>query len=308
MAAMPPMTGVYNIPVEPGSPYIHHQTVRRLPSMKRFYSERSGIAERLRQVIGGYLDDGGFPTHNEILQEVFGRYAVGDYPSDRTMCFFVGDLDAFTPDFIRVLQERVLADYPLWRLKAQFEERSIGVYPQGAWLGDQWVAGPSTATHLAYRKWLIEAREYREKRFGPLRRQLAYVRRLIPAVMATASRQRFRALGVFDCYQPPHFSNHSIWILQTINPCMVDHHPDQGPVRTSAVNQDGDIYPEFCEEFEPYTDVNPPFWLVTYLLGPTHPYEFVIKDEQGAVAGRASVKKVIRDAQLLAEEGERGKR
>ena len=168
MAAMPPMTGVYNIPVEPGSPYIHHQTVRRLPSMKRFYSERSGIAERLRQVIGGYLDDGGFPTHNEILQEVFGRYAVGDYPSDRTMCFFVGDLDAFTPDFIRILQEQVLADYPLWRLKAQFEERSIGVYPQGAWLGDQWVAGPSTATHLAYRKRLIEAREYREKRFGPL--------------------------------------------------------------------------------------------------------------------------------------------
>src|SRR6516225_6997325 len=68
MAAMPPMTGVYNIPAEPDSPYVHHQTVRRLPSMKRFELERSGIVERLEQIIRGYLDDGGFPTHNEILE------------------------------------------------------------------------------------------------------------------------------------------------------------------------------------------------------------------------------------------------
>lgn len=306
MAAMPPMTGVYNIPAEPDSPYVHHQTVRRLPSMKRFQSECSGITKRLEKITRRYLRDGGFPTHNEILEEVFGEYAIGEYPSDRTLCFFVGDLDAFTPAFIRILQEHVLSDYPLWRLLAQFEEKSIGIYPQGVWLGDHWVEGSFTASHPAYRNWLHDAEQYRERRFGPLRRQLAYVRRLIPAARATASRRRFCVLGVFDCYAPPHASNHSIWILQTINPGEVEHLPNCGPIRSSAVSNDGTIYPQFCKEFEPYTDVNPPYWLVTYLLDPAPPHEFVIMDEKGEVVGRFSGDNAIPDGELRAEEQREG--
>lgn len=306
MAAMPPMTGVYSIPAEPGSSYIHHQTVRRLPSMKRFELERSGIAERLEQVIRDYLDHGAFPTHNEILEEVFGESSIEDYPLDRTNCFFVGDLDAFTPEFIEILQERVLADYPLWRLLAQFEEKSIGIYPQGVWLGDQWVEGPFTGSHPAYRKWLHDAQQYRERRFGPLRRQLAYLRRLIPAARAVASRRRYHVLGVFDCYSPPHSSNPSIWILQTINPGLVEYLPNGGPIRTSAVSKDGDIYPQFCKDFEPYTDVNPPYWLVTYLLDPAPQHEFIVKDERGNVVGRFSSDDVIPDRRLIAEEQRRG--
>ena len=109
-------------------------------------------------------------------------------------------------------------------------------------------------------------------------------------------------LGVFDCYAPPYSSNHSIWILQTINPGLVEHLPDSGPIRTSAVSKAGDIYPKFCKDFEPHTDVNPPYWLVTYLLNPSPQHEFVIKDEQGNVVGQVTNDEVIPDMRLIAEE------
>ena len=290
------MNGMYNIKNETeGCTY--YQTVRRLPSMSRFYEECGEIADLLRRVIGGYLEDAGFPEYNETLEPVFDKDCVGEFPSDRTMCFFLNDLDAFTPDFIRLLQERVLAQFPLWRLLAQFDERVFGVYPQGAWLGDHWVDGAFDENHPAYRTWLQDAEYYREKRYGPIRRQLAFVRQMIPAAMARASKSGFALVAAFDCF-PPYFPGHAIWLLQTVSAHEMLLDINSAPLRKSAVAEDGSIYPQYWEEFDVLSDVSPPFWLITYVVDPASSYEFAMKSTRGELVGTVSVTDIVRDDAL----------
>jgi hypothetical protein len=213
MSKMPPMDGLYNIEEDPTTGYTYHRTASRLPTPERFDEECGELANLLRCVVSDFLKGGNFPEYNDVLDAVFEKYSVGEFPSDRTMCFFVGDLDAFTPAFVRILQERVLSEYPLWRLLAQFEGKKIGIYREGAWLGDEWVEGVFDGTDPAYVRWLEDAKACREKCNGPLRRQLAYVRNLIPAAMPDARRSGFSVLAAFDCYQP-HFPGHAVWLLQ----------------------------------------------------------------------------------------------
>jgi hypothetical protein len=299
MPKMPPMGGLYNIQVEPDCPYACHRTARRLPPLARFGHECGGMADRLKRAVGSYLRKNGFPEFNEILEPVFGQFAIGEYPSDRTMCFFVEDLGAFTPAFVRCLQEQVLAEYPLWRLLAQFEEKNIGIYPQGCWLGNQWVDGHFEKTHPAYAAWLKDADACREKKFGPLRRQIAHVRRSIRAAMAQARRSGFSVLGVFDRYQPP-FPGHAIWLLHagTIGEDALFIGPDQ-PVRCSPVGDDGHIYSQFRSECGHYKDVDPPFWLLTCLIEAAGADEFAVTNAEGTVVGTVSLKDLIRDDTLI---------
>jgi hypothetical protein len=291
---MPPMNGMYNIQEEPRSGYTYYRTVRRLPSPSRFGREREEIAELLRRVISGYLEDNGSPEYNEILEPVFDDDSIGESPPDRTMCFFVGDLDVFTPGFIRLLRERVLTEYPLWRLLAQFEEKGIGIYPQGAWLGGDWVEGEFDGSHPSYRAWFQDAEDYRERRYGTLRRQLDHVRRVIPAALGEVRRSGFTLLGAFDRYQPPR-PGQAIWLLQSSATRELSLDIGTGPIRTSPVGEDGSIYPQFCKEFSPYTDVDPPFWLVTYLADLTASHVFVMKNSRGEAIGTVSVAEIVED-------------
>jgi hypothetical protein len=61
----------------------------------------------------------------------------------------------------------------------------------------------------------------------------------------------------------------------------------------------------FRNEFAPYTDVAPPFWLVTYLVEPAGSHEFVMKNSRGDAVGCVSVKDVMRDD--LMRDAERGR-
>src|SRR6516165_9948139 len=175
MAPMPPMDGLYNIPADPAWPHQFYHSVPKPPQQDD--KESIKIAKLLTKVIQGFLSANKFPICNEILEEVFGEYAVGEFPDDRTLSFDISNLDVFTPAVIRLLQTKVLAKFPLWRLLAQFAERSIGIYAQGVWLGDKWVDGTPSPDNPSYLAWLTEAKEYRERREGPLRRQIDYVRR-----------------------------------------------------------------------------------------------------------------------------------
>jgi len=301
MPQMPRMDGLYNIPEDPEAGYTYRRTVRRLPSHRRFLSERSAVAARLRDSVAGLLSARGFPSHNEILEEVFGQFSVGEYPSDRTMCFFVGDLRAFVPDFVQMLQTDVLADFPLWRLLAQFEEMKVGVYPSGAWFGDEWIEGRFEDRHPAYRRWWATAQEYRERRFGPLRRQLAYIRTQIPAAMAAARRDGFAFLGAFDRYRPE-WTEQPIWLLQSVPDDELSLDVPTAPVRTSPVAADGTMLPQ-------YTGVNgdgPWYWLITYLVDAPKGATFSMKRETGEVAGVVSVGEVIPDDRLAAMEDRTG--
>lgn len=106
MAEMPPMNGLYNIQAEQDCGYTVYQTVRRLPPPREFDDESAGIASQVRRVVESFLKKGGYPQFNEIMEEVFGQDSIGEFPSDRTMCFFVGDLDVFTPSLFGSSRKR----------------------------------------------------------------------------------------------------------------------------------------------------------------------------------------------------------
>jgi hypothetical protein len=167
------------------------------------------------------------------------------------------------------------------------------------------VLGDLGDSHPAYRSWYKDANDYREQRYGPLRRQLAYVRRMIPAAMVEAQRTGFTLLGAFDRFQP-HLSGHAVWFLQSRSDEELSADIDTAPVRKSAVNDGGSIFPTHCKEFEPYTDTSPPFWLVTYLLEPAQSHEFVMKRSKREAIGTAIVKDIILDAVLKAAESRLG--
>jgi hypothetical protein len=295
------MTGLYNIEPD-GDPYEHHQSVPKLPPISTFDPECNAIAAALRDATDRYLRSHAFPTQNDLLEEIFGRHSTGEFPSDRTMCFFVDHLDVFTPEFVRMLQVDVLAKFPLWRLLAQYSEKTIGIYPTGAWLGAQCIPGEFDATHPAYRDWLNDAKAYDEARFGPRRRQLRLVRKLIPTVQATAKSQGVAVVAAFDGYDPLYPVGPTIWLLQCTHPDRLRPVPECDEMRTSAVSEAGEIHSRFCEDFVPYTEVTPAYWLATYLFPETNDHEIRVQDSAGGIDVRLDIGGRVSDAQMIADE------
>jgi hypothetical protein len=299
MSKMPPMNGMYNIHADEPDGYIHYQTVAKLPLFSVFEDECEGIAGLLRNEISGFLKKQRSPEYTVALEEVFGEYAIGEFPSDRTMCFFVSDLDAFTPEFVRLLQTRVLKKYPLWRLVAQYDEKVMGIYPRGVWIGEQLVAGEFDENHPAYVAWRIDADAYREEKYGPLGRQLTYVRSLIPAAIPIVRRCGFSLLAAFDRYRPSD-PGHSIWLLQTtsLGDLSIQGTKEESTVRQSAVGEDGTIYPCYWRDYSVFPGGSPSLQLTTYVVNPAGTHRFVLKNSEGKRIGSVRADEVVSDDDL----------
>jgi len=285
------MDGQYNVPADPNEPYTYYQSVPKLPPQKSFYRESNELASVLRNEIADFLSRHCIPEFNEILSPVFGNYAIGESPSDRTMCFYIGDLNAFVPELVLTLQKRVLTRYPLWRLVAQFEELVIGVYPDGVWFDDNIVMGSFTSDHPVYRAWFDKALEYRESRFGALARQLDFACRKIPEAIVNMADNPYCLIGVFDKYQS-HLEGFPVWFLHDGNRDLsIDD--EFAPVRTSAVAAGGLIYPEFSKLFYPKTKMQPPYWLKTQLMNDVETNSRPVKDENGREIGKIEWNTII---------------
>lgn len=290
------MDGVYNVPSDPDEPYTFYQTVAELPSQDAFYRESEELASALRLTITEFLRTQNIPEYNEILAEVFGNHSIGEFPSDRTMCFYIGDLDAFLPELFSTLQQKVLSRFPLWRLLAQFEELAAGVYPDAVWLGDALVTSPFAVDHPAYQGWLKSAKEYRESRFGGLARQLRYARQQIPIAIERMADQPFCLIGVFTRYQS-HLDGFPVWLVHQGHRDL-SFDDEYSPVRTSAVSATGEIYPEFSKLFYPKNDTRPPYWLKTQLVKNSDETSLTVKDEAGNAIGQIDWNMTIDDSTL----------
>ena len=290
------MDGVYNVPSDPDEPYTFYQTVAELPSQDAFYRESEEIASALRLTITEFLRTQNIPEYNEILAEVFGNYSIGEFPSDRTMCFYIGDLNAFSPELFSTLQHDVLSRFPLWRLLAQFEELATGVYPDAVWLGDALVAGAFTDDYPAYQDWLNTAKEYRESRFGALARQLRYARQQIPGAIERMADEPYSLIGAFARYQP-HLDGFPVWLIHQGHR-ELSFDDEYAPVRTSAVSAEGEIYPEFSKLFYPKTDTKPPYWLKTHLVEDPDVTSLTVKDDDGNAIGQVEWGTVLDDSTL----------
>jgi hypothetical protein len=276
-----------------------------LPSEKRFFEESEGIADRLRGVVERFLNSNRHPKYNDILEEVFGEYAIGPDPPDRSMAFHIADLEPLSPEFFRVLQEQVLAEYPLWRLIASCEGEPIVIYRQGVSFDDEDVFGVFEENNAVYLRWMNKQREMRETRNGALRRQLGVVRGLIPQAMAKTQTRGFHHLATFDQYQP-HFPGLSVWILQTQGQYDLGLDYKFCPIRTSAVDDQGKLYPQYCRRFSPYTDLEPRFWAITYVVEEVNLREFDMVDKKLGIVGKICISDVIRDEELKGREHEAG--
>jgi hypothetical protein len=142
----------------------------------------------------------------------------------------------------------------------------------------------------------LATENFDERKNGPLLRQLEYIKTLLPSAMKDADSNTFSYLATFDGYQL-HEGN-AVWILQTKNDNELLLDTEYSPIRTTAVTADETIHPEYCKEFWPYTDVSPPYWLLTYVVKDRTQTNFTMVDEDGNEVGSLSIGEITTDEEL----------
>lgn len=283
----------YNI--EPDDEYADYYKSTLNLSMKTLEVERQRIGPLLRKTIARYLRAERVPPIDDALQQVFGRYAIGEFPHDRSMFFFLGDPGAITPRLLHMLQDKVLSKFPLWRLVAQYEEKQIGVYPGYLWIDGKPIVRQLGPRNAAYVCWLQEAYQRKEAKYGPLIRQLKYLRGILPPAFDEAGRKRFKVVATCDRLFLSK-GHHAAWVLHTLDTTWIRVNSKFSPLHTFAVGQDATIFPEYCEDFAPYTDKQPDYWLAAYLVRPDQRY--LIAKLKGTTVARSRIEPVISDKAL----------
>ena len=161
------------------------------------------------------------------------------------------------------------------------------------------VTGPTFAGCKDLESVVIAAREATERlhqrKYGPLKRQLAYVKTLLPKAMRFADANGFAYLATFDRYEL--HESPAIWLLRTKRELRLD--PVSASCRSTAVTADGEIHPEYCPKFWPYTEVIPPYWLETYLVEDRLCSSFRLIDEDENQVALLKVDRVIVDDELV---------
>jgi hypothetical protein len=256
-----PLDQHYN--VEPDDDYLEcYQSTSDL-AMESLDAERMQIVPDVRETIVAFLRTAQLPPLDDALQLLFGRNAIGEFPQDRSIWFFLGEPRGIAPPLLHALQNEVLATFPLWRLVAQYEEKKLGIYPRYLWIDGTAIEGVLSPTEPAYVQWRKEADQVREAKYGPLRRQLRHLRQILPTAFDEVRNCRFKVLACFD-RQSLTDTTPVAWVLHTL---------DRGfkvNSEFSAIHRyavaDRTVFPEFCDEFVPHTDRRPDFWLDAYLV------------------------------------------
>jgi len=159
------------------------------------------------------------------------------------------------------------------------------------------IASVATAAKLACER-------LEERRNGPLRRQLEFIRELLPSAMKQVDSVGFTYLLTFDRYQLD--DGNAIWILQRQNADELMLDTGWSPVRATAVTSDGTIHPEYYRQFWPYTDVAPPYWLLTYLVQEKARKDFKLVDANANQVGNIVIDRVITDDELRHRSSSKG--
>jgi hypothetical protein len=181
-------------------------------------AEIHDVCQATKNCIVDELRDYDLPAINELHQHVFGRYSVlWDEFHDRTISVALMDLRAIRYELMVALQSHVLARWPLWRIWICDDgdpDEGILVYPDAVVAGS---ASPDQPTSGAIQQWQIFARVRWERRFGPMRRQIAWVEAALASALAEMGHHRFHAVCACDNYDGD-FERHSLWAIQTFPP------------------------------------------------------------------------------------------
>jgi hypothetical protein len=277
-------------------------SVQELPPAGSQAQERVRLFPTLVKLIQDYLAEQNYPKYNDILGEVFGEYSVSEHTGDRELRFFLDLPEAITPLLLSRIQHVLRAEYPLWRVVAQYEGLQLGVYPEGIRIGEKLIPGLAQVGDPELAAWCLRAKLAHETQFGPLRRQLAELRGSVPRALPHARRQGFAPVAAYDRHR---FSltdadpRSILWVLLThevANSFTLNLTANGQPmekVEHYPVSDEGVILPE-------RSLVNAPYELCGYLPGqPADRFEIALKRGRWPILGRARIEAVTTDHELV---------
>jgi hypothetical protein len=296
------------------SDHIYVWSVKTLPPAGSQELERRELVPALRSLIQAYLYEIRFHRYNDVLQEVFGPYSIGEFPDTREMWSYLAHPSAFSPMLVRRVQELLSNRFSLWRIVLAYEHCIMGVYPGGVWFGvqhdsvlrnDVLVSGPLDDDDPNFAAWSTGVRALAERLYGPLRRQLADLRPRVAPAIRSATERGIVALAAYDtnrlslargeqhpivwCLEANGAIDWSIWTFW-VN----DEKP--GKLPSYPVDSSGLIGPE-------YSDRQYPFEIVGYLIEETNkPFDVRLEAEGSQSLPLARIEIVISDQELIGRE------
>jgi hypothetical protein len=255
-------------------------------SSRRFEKQREELALRLDEIIRECLSIDQIPLVNDAVEDVYGEFALGKYPQEREMRFYLGDVAAFTPRLINAIRETLADHFHEWSVVPQFEDRTFTIsqnaveFPAG-----KWTAEVTRDTPL-FGEWVADAKLFDEKRFGPLRTQLRYLKPLLPKCIEMCRSQTIAAVAAFDYYIPYFWTgNPVIWVV------LEPHHErptvtSAERLRISAVTADGFVFPQYVtKDFVRYTEEQPVALLATFEITAPDAERYSVFDHDGTNFG-----------------------
>ncbi len=207
--------GVYNVDpdnyrrglLEPNEDFNkYHRSEQNLPPLD-WYEFKDAVAATYACL----WKNARLPGFDEQDAHNFYEFALSDSIADRTVQAWLPDVRVLAPGLVQAIQQEVLLSRPLWRVLVGSDEpaRAVIIYPDIVRVGlssenSDW---RTDLAKLVEREW-----KSRTEREGPERRQLNYLRELIPSALPNLTAKPFELLGVFDNYRG-NIANWKAWVL-----------------------------------------------------------------------------------------------
>ncbi len=285
--ALIPQTNIMTVPVvHYESDYLPNPNPEGKTLFKDFWNVRQTILETSRQ-FGTTGPEDGTSVQYWIVE--------GQFNDDLYQNMEVNEHAAWTTEWLTAMVE-CLQKCDGWAI-------SIGNIDQGHLLlhADRiMVSGPTfggcqdlEAVAGAAR---LAAERFEERKNGALLRQLKYIKTLLPRAMKEVDANTYAFLATFDGYQLS--EGNAVWMLQTKTPDEMKLDTYWAAVHDTAVTADGTIHPDYCKDFWPYTDVEPPYWLLAYIVEDRTQSTFELQDENGDSVGTMKIDPMITDEEL----------
>jgi len=241
----------------------YFQSVEQLPPLT--WEEFWDICSAVEHVLVKY---GRLPGMSEEQAKIFYKYCVDGTLRDRTVQVDLPRSEVLTPQFVEQLQREVLGTRPLWRILIMgvTPDTVVIIYPKVVRVG---TVPPEGDWKAALAETVNKVEQIREMKEGPQRRQLAYLRPIIPAEIRKLQGGKPRLVAAFDTfYLYPERNSVVIWFLYPTDKkgwFDIDIKEPKGCTAASeriAIKEDG----TFDEYYDFNLDHQPAFWLKQYIF------------------------------------------
>jgi len=283
-------------------PTSYFRSVEQLPRLT--WDEFQDIRSATHRAL---VRHGRLPGMSEEEAKIFYRYCVGDEIGDRTVRVELPNFGVLTPGFVEGLQRDVLASRPLWRIfiVAESPETVVIIYPETVRVG-MVPAGGDWKTALP--RTVASVLELRERREGPQRRQLEYLKRKVPSELSKLRTKPFLVVAAFDTYYIGDPRQISVWFLYPgeweWSGLTVEEPENAASGDEIAVKADGTFDEYYVHGFD---TPQPAFWLKQWILPPGFKGKMVLEKTRPdpEVEARWAIdfdpSSVVKDADLKAQ-------